>query len=146
MRFRYLTDPLFLSCLALYACNRWVLEPMPCGALFRSYLNDLICIPFCVPPMLLLMRRLRLRDHDGPPCAHEIMVPLLLWSIVFELWLPEVAFFRGMATSDHVDILCYVLGACAAAFVWSRLYAGSPQSETTLPRNDLGDALGKPTT
>ena len=129
MRFRYLTDPLFVACLALYAGNRWLLEPSPWGAPFRSYLNDLICIPFCVPPMLFILRRLRLRDHDGPPCAHEIIVPLLLWSVVFELWLPGVPFFRGLATSDHVDVLCYAAGALVAGLLWNRIYgrrAGAP--------------------
>ena len=131
MRFRYLLDPLFLVCLVLYFVNRWVLRSLMPGCFFGSHLNGLICIPFCVPIMLFILRQLRLRPDDSPPHSYEIIVPLLLWSLIFEIWLPTVAAFRGLATPDHRDVLCYTLGALVAAVVWKFLYGRRHPTRTT---------------
>jgi len=120
MRFRYCLDPLFLICLALYVVNRWILKPYAPCEFVKGYLNDLICIPFWVPVMLLVLRKLRLRQDDSPPQWHEIVVPLILWSVVFELWLPHTTAFRGLATSDYRDVVFYSLGAAIAAAWWGR--------------------------
>lgn len=88
MRFRYLKDPLFVFCLVVYFANRWLCKPYTQNQFSISYLNDLICIPFWVPIMLFIMRRIGLRTHDRCPSASEILVPLLLWSVVFEIALP----------------------------------------------------------
>ena len=55
MRYGYLKDPLFLFCLLLYGVNRWILKPYVPNGFSQNFLNDLICIPFWVPIMLLLM-------------------------------------------------------------------------------------------
>lgn len=128
MRFKYLTDPLFLICLGLFAVNRWILEPTVGPGFFTSYLNDLICIPFCVPPMLFLLRTLRLRA-DEPPQVYEIIIPLLVWSIAFEIWLPALPIFQGLATADPVDILCYTAGALLAGCWWNQVYAPNLSNE-----------------
>lgn len=122
MLFRYITDPMFLVCLGLYVVNRWLLEPSIHNQFFTGYVNDLICIPFCVPIMLLIMRRLRLRMTDEAPQAHEIIVPLIIWSVVFEIWLPTVPVFHGLATPDHLDILAYATGALVAGIWWNWYY------------------------
>jgi hypothetical protein len=122
MRFRYLKDPFFLLCVSLYFVNRWILKPyLP--EFSRSYLNDVICLPFWVPIMLFIMRRVGLRTNDLPPTAGEVLIPLLVWSWVFEIYLPSVSFFEGFATADFLDILCYTSGACFAAVVWRLWYA-----------------------
>ncbi len=72
--------------------------------------------------MLYLLRRLHLRTDDAPPQSYEILIPLVLWSFVFELWLPKVSLFQGRVTSDHVDILFYTLGALLASLFWKRWY------------------------
>ncbi len=118
MRFRYLRDPLFLVCFGLYFVNRWVLEIQIPDSFFGNHLNDLMCIPFCVPIMLFILRRLRLRPDDSPPHSHEIIVPLVLWAAIFEMWLPNITAFRGLATPDHLDVLCYTIGALIAGVVW----------------------------
>lgn len=133
MRFRYLRDPLFLCCVALYFANRLVFEPLLPGRFWCSYVNDLICIPFWVPIMLWLMRRLRLRADDAPPRAHEIIVPLLMWSAVFELWLPRTRAFARLATGDPYDILCYTAGALAATLVWQATYPRNRAPSPTSP-------------
>ena len=129
MRFRYLKDPVFLLCLAAYLANRWVVKPYLPNEFSRCYFNDVICLPFWVPIMLFVMRKTGLRCVDTPPSGMELIIPLLLWSAVFELWLPRLAFFRGLTTCDHRDILCYTIGATLAAIVWRLHY--SEQASTT---------------
>ncbi|MBV9850561.1 MAG: hypothetical protein JO250_12890 [Armatimonadetes bacterium] len=124
--FRYLRDPLFLFCVALYFVNRLILKPHIHGGFIGTFLhgslNDLICIPFWVPIMVWTMRILGLRTSDAPPRGAEILVPVLLWSWFFELLLPTLGPFRHLATCDPDDILCYTLGALFAALFWGRYY------------------------
>jgi hypothetical protein len=127
MRFRYLTDPLFLVCLVLYFTNRFVLKHFVAGGFLHDHLNDLLCIPFWVPVMVFLLRKARLRGDDAPPHAEEILIPLVLWSAIFELYLPRVGFFRGLAVSDHADILWYAVGALLASLVWGITYRDRKQ-------------------
>jgi len=124
MTFRYLSDPLFLSCFVLYFTNRWVIKPLLPNSFSQDYLNDLICIPFWVPIMLFMMRKLGLRRDDVPPRGYEILIPLILWSAVFELWLPRFAPFRDLAFSDYVDVLFYAIGALLASLFWKQWYRG----------------------
>ncbi|MEN6452460.1 MAG: hypothetical protein ABFC96_18380 [Thermoguttaceae bacterium] len=122
MPFRYLKDPLFLACFGVY----WVHRCMKCldlSTLFlRSYLNDLICIPFWVPIILWAHRRLRLRRHDFPPEAIEIVIPLIAWSFLFEVLIPSRREWSIPAVADPGDVLCYCVGAAAAAIFWSIFY------------------------
>jgi hypothetical protein len=122
MNFRYLRDPLFLFCVALYFLNRWLLKPYFSSVFLHSYLNDVICIPFWVPIMVWGMRKLRLRADDEPPQWYEIIIPLLLWSFVFESWLPRMPAFRHLATADPNDILAYTAGATVASLFWQWYY------------------------
>jgi hypothetical protein len=135
MRFRYLKDPLFLFCVALYFTNRFVIKPYFPNSFSRDYLNDVICIPFWVPIMLFMMKAARLRKYDGPPTAAEIVIPLILWSWIFEAYLPFTSFFKGLATSDYKDILSYTIGACVAAAFWGFWYRQRRQST---PPSDMG--------
>lgn len=120
-------DPLFLGSVALYALNRWVLKPCTSIELCHSYLNDLICIPFWVPVLVSLLRWCRLRPDPGPPAGAEVLVPLVLWSIVFEIVLPQLGPFRGIAIADPIDVLCYAAGALVGAAYWRW---GRPAIET----------------
>ncbi len=122
MTYKYLRDPLFVFCLALYFVNRWVFKPWLPNTFSRCYLNDLICIPFWVPIMLYGMRRLHLRSDDAPPQSYEILIPLLVWSFLFEFWLPDTSVLGGRTIADHVDILFYTLGSLASALFWKRWY------------------------
>jgi hypothetical protein len=122
MAYRYLRDPLFTFCFALYFANRWLFKPFLPNTFSQCYLNDLICIPFWVPIMLYFLRRLHLRADDAPPQSYEILIPLVLWSLLFELWLPYTPLLRGRAISDHTDILCYTLGGLLASLFWKGWY------------------------
>jgi hypothetical protein len=138
MPFRYLRDPLFLASVALYFVNRLVLRPAIYGGALGSFLhgslNDVLCIPFWVPIMVWMMRKTGLRTHDDAPTGMEILVPLLLWAWFFELVLPKVAAFKGLATSDAGDVLCYTVGAAIAVGAWDRVYGNGNILKPTPPR------------
>ncbi len=108
--------------MALYFANRLLIKHLLAGGFAHDHLNDLICLPFWVPIMVFLMRKARLRPDDGPPRGAEILVPLLLWSAIFELWLPHVPYFSHLATADPGDILWYAIGGLVASVVWEVLY------------------------
>jgi len=125
MRFRYLRDPLFLICLLLYFANRWIVKPFFPNEFSYCYLNDTIYLPFWVPIMLLIMRKTGLRTDDAPPRGWELLIPLIVWSWVFEVYLPSTHFFKRWATADYLDILAYTLGGCFAAIFWKMWYRQS---------------------
>lgn len=125
MAFRYLKDPLFIACLTAYGLNCGWDRFNPQSRWLNSYLNDVICIPFCVPIMLFVHRRVGLRRHDGPPEASEIVIPLVIWSVVFESLLPHHSAWQGKAVGDPVDIVCYAAGALAASLFWRFWYSSS---------------------
>lgn len=122
MKFRYLADPVFLVCFTAYWLNRlaeaWNLSP----ALLQAYLNDFVCAGFWIPPMLWVSRKLKLRAHDGPPDAIEILVPLVIWTAVFEVVLPTQQRWQGIAIADSMDVVCYFAGGLAASLCWGAYY------------------------
>jgi len=132
--FRYLRDPLFLTCIIVYAINRCIIKPYLPNEFSRSYLNDCLCLPMWVPVMLLVMRKLRLRTDDSPPDSVELIVPLILWSLVFERYLPATSFFSRYATSDYHDVFCYTAGGLFAANFWKWWYL-RPTESTKLRLN-----------
>ena len=133
MKYRLHKDPLFLFCAALYCANRWILKPAVSNEICRSYLNDLICIPFCVPIMVGLLRRVGLRRDDGPPRPDEVLIPLVLWAFVFEVLLPRLGPFRGLVVADPLDIVCYAAGALVATVFWNRALEMPPWRSASRP-------------
>ena len=117
-KFRYLLDPLFLACVGLYCLNRYAIRPNCDVYFFHAWLNDLICIPFWVPIMLAGMRLVRLRRHDGPPTYLEIVVPLVIWSWLFEIYLPNLSMQSPPYHADPWDIVAYSIGALFAGCFW----------------------------
>ena len=122
MAFGYLKDPLFILCFSAYWMNRYIESVDLSTGILRSYLNDLICLPFWIPIMLWAHRRLGLRRHDEAPHVHEIVIPLVLWSLIFEVILPTTRTWSGLAVADPVDVLCYAIGALVAALFWAWWY------------------------
>jgi len=122
VHFSYLKDPLFLFCLALYFVNRLILKAIWQDGFVHEHLNDLICIPFWVPIMLFAQRKVGLRWTDDSPRASEIVIPLIVWSWVFEIILPQTELFRDYCFADHWDIFYYALGALLAGLFWRWWY------------------------
>lgn len=122
MPFLYLRDPLFLCCFSLYWLNR-LAEHYGFGTrLTESYLNDVICVPFLLPMLLWGQRQLRLRHHDRPPTYVEVVIPMLIWAYLFEVYLPGTERWRGLAIADPVDVFCYAIGGLASWVYWQRSY------------------------
>jgi hypothetical protein len=122
VRFRYLWDPLFITCVLVYFVNRLVLKAVWETGFVHEHLNDLICIPFWVPVMVWVERHLGLRADDGPPEAMEVIIPLILWSWLFEIVLPRTELFGRYCVADHRDVFYYAAGALAAAVFWRWWY------------------------
>jgi len=122
VRFRYLRDPLFLVCLATYFLNRYVLKSIWQSGFVHEHLNDLICIPFWVPIMLFVQRQLGLRDGDHSPRPGELVIALFVWSWTFEIILPATALLGDACVADHLDGLCYAVGALGAGVFWRWWY------------------------
>src|SRR5213593_4353999 len=116
-RFRYLVDPLFVVCCALYAANRFVIKPHVAWPLFQNWFNDLLLIPCALPPLLLIHRRFGLRSHDAPPSAGEVVYHLAGWSLLFEVIGPRVV---PHAVGDIWDVGAYAIGAMLAWIWWNR--------------------------
>jgi hypothetical protein len=122
MRFLYLCDPLFLLCLATYFVNRLVLKAIWQDGFVHEHLNDLICIPFWVPIMLFAQRQFGCRHGDDSPRPSELVIPLLIWSWVFEIILPQTAGLGDSFIADPLDIVSYAAGTLAAGVFWSWWY------------------------
>ena len=118
--FRYAADPVCVAAAALYVLNRFLLKPHDVGGAFTAcYVNDVLCLPLFVPLSLYAQRFLRLRPHDGPPRGWEVAQHAIVFSVVFELFIPRFTnTFRS--TADPWDVLAYLAGGAVAWVVWSR--------------------------
>jgi hypothetical protein len=122
VRFGYLRDPLFVVCVITYFVNRFVFKLIWKDGFVHEHLNDLICIPFWVPIMLFAQRRVGLREIDTRPQPAEIIIPLILWSWIFEILLPATNWLGDRCVADYLDILYYTLGALIASVFWAWWY------------------------
>lgn len=116
-RFLYLRDRLFLLACGLYALNRWLLKPHLANRFLHNQFNDTLLIPCALPPLLMVQRRLGLRQMDGAPTAGEVTFHLLIWSILFEMIGPHI--MRG-TVGDPWDVVAYAAGAICAWLWWQR--------------------------
>jgi len=116
---KYLLDPLFLFSLTIYAMNKFLFLKYDLWnyKFCTDYLNDLLLVPVVIPIVLFFPKVLKLRDFYSPPTFLEIIVPLAIWSIAFELVGP---FFFGKGTSDPSDVLAYCLGGLISWLIWNR--------------------------
>jgi len=120
-RYRYCADPVFLSACVLYLLNRVVFKPLALGhtVFFEYYGNDVLCIPFCLPPVLYLYRLLKIRHRDRYPTRFELVSHLIVWSLFFE-WLGPVVLRGPFAWSkpDPYDVVAYIAGGAIAGGFW----------------------------
>ena len=109
---RRLSEPLWLSCSALYVANRaagW-LELRPRHWFLDSYLGDLLFFPVAFPLLLVIHEITGVRTVDDEARPLEILFWLVLWSLLFEVVFPA---FPGRGVADPYDVLCYALGTTA---------------------------------
>lgn len=145
-RFRYLRDPVFLVAVALYLLNRFVVRPATGdpGDFFHCYLNDVLCLPFWMPPLLWICRGLGLRRHDAPPTVGELLFYVLLWSLWFEgiapaspirAWFPETV-------GDPWDVVAYAAGGLIGGLLWRSGRAVESAVPASRPRLHAALAIG----
>ena len=113
--FRYLADPLFLSCCALYLLNRFYLRTALDTPFLANHFNDLLLVPCAIPVLLWFYKLIGLRPTDEMPRAAEILPALLIWSLLFEFAGPHLV--HG-AVGDGRDVAVYWLGGIAAWCCW----------------------------
>ena len=119
--FRYCLDPVFLTAAVLYGLNRWVFKPLAQGHVhfFAYYGNSLLCIAFCLPPVLFVYRLVGLRDPKSFPTRFEIVSHLIVWSLFFKWLAPQV--IKGpfaWVAADPWDVVWYIIGGVIAGGFW----------------------------
>ena len=145
-RFRYFTDPICLGSIVIYLIGRFFLRPHHIGGEFvHDYLNDVLCLPLFLPMILGVQRLVRLRDHDGPPRMWELLQHWVIFSVVFEIVLPQYPkYFR--TTADPMDVVAYLAGGLATWGFWQmrRVAASEADNAAAKPgveRNATPDLL-----
>lgn len=120
IRFKYMLDRLFLSALAIYILNKWLVpDHLKKGIeFFDSYLNDILFPAVAFPIMLFITKICGARKVDVPPQLKEMIPPLIIWSIGFEFVGPYY-FDRG--TADIIDVLAYFTGGIGSWMFWNRV-------------------------
>ena len=123
MPFAYLKDPLFLICFGVYWAHRLLARFDLSTPFLRAYLNDVICAPFWIPILVWVIKKLKLRSHDQPPGTAEIVLPLLIWTVLFEVVLPAQQAWKIPTVADPFDVLAYWLGALVSVLFWRWHYS-----------------------
>ena len=106
-----------------YGANRLLEDGGMSPPGFRSYLNDVICIPFWIPMMLSA------RPQVGTPVARPSPQPFTRSSFLCcfgppfsKSYLPTTQAWAGLAVPDPNDVLCYAAGAFIASQFWHWRY------------------------
>ena len=117
--FGYWRDPVFLTALGIYFCNREFIKPnLPSySPFFHGHLNDCLLVPVALPIFLLVYRLLGLRPDDGMPRFWEIALHVLVWSVFFKWFGPRVL-HHGVP--DILDLGCYAGGGLISWLVWNK--------------------------
>jgi hypothetical protein len=120
--FLYWRDGLFLFSVLIYLVNKLVFKAIFAGGFCHAYVNDLLCISFNLPPILWLLRRIGIRKHDRPPGGSEIMVAVVAFSLVFEVWLPMSHIRSRYIYGDPWDVACYTANGLLSGIWWRAVY------------------------
>ena len=118
MKFKYLLDPIFLGSLFLYIFSKFIMldNSNIVYNFWNYYLSDILLVPVALPILLFALRLIRIRKNDLAPNFLEILIPLIVWSITFEIVAP---LFVSSATGDFFDILAYTGGGLISWYLWN---------------------------
>lgn len=75
--------------------------------IFRSYLDDILCIPIVLSIMLLIFRQFIKKNNNYSFPISFVIIAVVYLSIFFELILPVIS---SRYNRDLVDILVYSIG------------------------------------
>lgn len=137
--YRPLRDPLFLAACCAYSLARAFLRGDGGIPFASAHLNDLLCIPIWTPVMVACLDRFGFRERGTPPTAAEVLMPLLVLAVTFELVLPSTVWFESFSYRDARDVTWYTAGA-AVASLWWRVRYPDPRDEG--PGESRSDELG----
>jgi hypothetical protein len=102
---------LFLLCLVLFVMHQ--LQPAAIShPLADAYLDDLLCMPVCLFPVLSGFRYFLGNAYLFP--ASYLAGVWLFFSLYFEFLLPQ---YNSLFTSDWADVICYGLSTLIFAFM-----------------------------
>ena len=130
LKFHYLRDKLFIFSLTLYTFNKYsLLRPFFFETKFNyCYLNDLLLVPVILPIILFISKTFNIRNNNHPPIILEIIIPLIIWSISFEIIGP---YYFEHGISDPIDIVAYFLGGGVSWLIWNKISLSSFTISTT---------------
>jgi hypothetical protein len=120
--YRPLRDPAFLVACCAYVIGRVFLRREGAPSFASAHLNDLLCIPIWTPVMVACLDRLQLRCRGEPPAAAEVLLPLIVLAVTFEIVLPSAAWFESFSYRDPRDVTWYTVGAVLASLWWRAAY------------------------
>ena len=122
--FKYLKDPLFVICSSLCISHRMASLFGLRITVLRHHLDDILSIPILVPIMLAIQRMISIKKTDAPPLAHEVFIPVVVFSLLFEVVAPNWLHLT-VTQSDPLDVLCYTLSGTVATLFWGCYYRRS---------------------
>lgn len=138
-QFRYIRDPVFVVSVSLYLITKFIILE---NGIFKpgfiaSYFNDFLLVPVVLPILLFFCKKLNLRLVDIPPTFLELIIPLLIWSALFEFIFP---YFIPKGTADLLDILFYFLGGFLSWMIWNKshlifVYKKKKLTKEGMPKN-----------
>ncbi len=79
----------------------------PSSSFINYYMNDLIAIPIVATISLYILWLIK-KDYGIRLDVFSLASLLILYSVYFELYLPE---YNSRYTGDVWDIICYLIGA-----------------------------------
>jgi len=100
-----LSNPVFLACLMLAIVNQVIEKGFGVFIpVIHSYLDDVLCMPIVLTCGLAFYR---LMEPDYKLCIWHMLPVLLVYSIYFEWYLPQVS---AKSTADIFDVFMYLVG------------------------------------
>ena len=81
--------------------------------IIRFYINDFLIVPIVLTICLFIVRKIK-SDNDFEISLLNILYLSLLYSIIFEYWLPTI---HPRYTSDFVDVGLYFLSGMGFYFL-----------------------------
>ncbi len=94
----------------IYTCEKFeILLPK----LIRFYVNDFLIIPIVLYISLFVNQKFK-RNTNIQVSLLNIIYLSILYSIIFEYWLPK---FHPRYTTDFIDVVCYFLGGIVFYFL-----------------------------
>lgn len=98
---------IFILLSLAFILNQWLESERVFIPFIHSYLDDLLCIPVILYPVLLIFRKYVYADKNYSFPFSYILTTAVMLSLAFEVWAPS---YSSVYISDKYDIPAYVAG------------------------------------